>query len=87
MIPEITSPADLFSFSHTRNMTRLDDKRIVALRSASSSPEGMRATVHEQVTRWGEQSDIISEHPEKKAGIGPHPRMGIGLPMSNIFAT
>lgn len=66
-----------------------------ALRSFSSSPQGIKATVGEQVGRW--QNDIRSQvghgidnsptDPEKAAGVGPHPRIGIGLPMSNIFAT
>ncbi|KAG6899442.1 hypothetical protein C0993_010279 [Termitomyces sp. T159_Od127] len=92
---QIKSPSDLFSFSHVRNATRLEDSRIGALRTFSSSPQGIRATVGEQVNRW--QTVIFSEveneiestsnNPEKEAGVGPHPRIGIGLPMSNIFAT
>jgi len=33
-------------------------------------------------SRAGDQSD-----PELEAGVGHHPRLGIGLPMSYIFAT
>jgi hypothetical protein len=55
----------------------------------------MRATVDEQVGRWqqnlagGNYPDAkdADVDPEVKAGVGPHPRIGIGLPMSNIFAT
>jgi len=56
----------------------------------SSKPEGVKATVDEQVDRWqnpaAPQDDGVTD-PERKAGISPHPRLGIGLPMSNIFAT
>ncbi|KAG5350174.1 hypothetical protein C0989_012382 [Termitomyces sp. Mn162] len=90
---QIKTPSDLFSFSHVRNATRLEDSRIGALRTFSSSPQGIRATVGEQVNRW--QKDILSKaenevksyDPEKEAGVGSHFRIGIGLPMSNIFAT
>ena len=91
----IKTPSDLFSFSHIRNATRMEDGRLVALRTVSSRPEGVRATVSEQVGRWQNTQHNHVEHktenagngPEKEAGVGPHPRIGIGLPMSNIFAT
>ncbi|RDB22502.1 [3-methyl-2-oxobutanoate dehydrogenase [lipoamide]] kinase, mitochondrial [Hypsizygus marmoreus] len=91
---QIKIPSDLFSFSHVRNATRMDNSRLGVLRSVSSRPEGIRATVGEQVGRWqidqGSLTDHEIEHdsgdPEKEAGVGPHPRIGIGLPMSNIFA-
>jgi pyruvate dehydrogenase kinase 2/3/4 len=48
--------------------------------------------VGEQVGMWqqfhlrkGENEE--DDTPENGAGVGPHPRIGIGLPMSNIFAT
>jgi len=91
----IQDPSDLFSFSHVRNAARMEDSRLGALRSFSSSPQGIRATVSEQVGRW--QSGALHQiegainnspdNPDKEAGVGPHPRIGIGLPMSNIFAT
>ncbi|KAI6113654.1 alpha-ketoacid dehydrogenase kinase [Pisolithus croceorrhizus] len=83
----IQSPSDLFSFSHIRNATRMDDNRIGALRSASS--KGVKATVAEQVGGWQamEKGDRNAKDPERGAGIAPHQRMGLGLPMSNIFAT
>ncbi|KAG6861589.1 hypothetical protein C0995_014496 [Termitomyces sp. Mi166 len=92
---QIKTPSDLFSFSHVRNATRLEDSRIGALRTFSTSPQGIRATVGEQVDRWrkdvlsGVEDEIgsTSNDPEREAGVGPHPRIGIGLPMSNIFAT
>ena len=86
MLPEINSPSDLFSFSHTRNMMRLDNSRIGGLRLLGDSPRGMRATVEEQLARWQEESKK-GDDPERKAGVGKHNRLGIGLPMSNIFAT
>lgn len=78
----IQSPSDLFSFSHTRNATRIDKRRIRALRRASS--KGVKATVAEQVV---EEDGHNARDPERGAGIAPHQRMGLGLPMSNIFAT
>ena len=86
MQPEITSPSDLLSFSHARNMMRLDTSRITALKSVSCRPQGMRATVDEQVEAWKEGNNKLKS-PERKAGVGVHTRLGIGLPMSNIFAT
>ncbi|PFH52750.1 hypothetical protein AMATHDRAFT_73881 [Amanita thiersii Skay4041] len=88
----VKMPSDLFSFSHVRNATRMERSRIGALRSISSRPEGMKATVDEQVGRWQKATTPNSEcddsdGPEQGTEIGPHPRMGIGLPMSNIFAT
>ncbi|EJD01237.1 alpha-ketoacid dehydrogenase kinase [Fomitiporia mediterranea MF3/22] len=83
--PEISSPSDLLSFSHVKNTTRLDTSRISALKSASSRPQGIRATVHEQVEAWKGNKSINT--PEQEAGVGVHTRLGIGLPMSNIFAT
>ncbi|VDC03594.1 unnamed protein product [Peniophora sp. CBMAI 1063] len=86
MDPHISSPADLFSFSHVRNATRLENERLGYLRTASASPSGMVATVEEVVDRW--QKDVRSRSdPELDAGVGHHPRLGIGLPMSNIFAS
>ena len=52
----------------------------------------MRATVEELVSRWkGEWRQLedgtpLKNDPEPKSGVGPHPRLGIGLAMSNIFA-
>ena len=60
---------------------RMEDDRIEALRKTILSPHGMRATVDEQLDRWHERD------PENVASTGPLPRLGIGLPMSNIFAT
>ncbi|KAI0939949.1 hypothetical protein AcV5_001188 [Taiwanofungus camphoratus] len=85
LTPKIRYPSDLFSFSHTRNATRLDISRLGALRTVSSSTRGMTATVDEQVHTW--QQACGTEGPKQKADVSPHPRIGIGLPMSNIFAT
>jgi pyruvate dehydrogenase kinase 2/3/4 len=71
----------------------MEDQRLGALRTFSASPEGVRATVGEQVGRWQSTSrDQVVEgeclnDPKKEVVIGPHPRIGMGLPMSNIFAT
>ncbi|KAI0677540.1 alpha-ketoacid dehydrogenase kinase [Trametes maxima] len=82
---EIKSPSDLFSFSHVRNATRLAAARLGALRTVSSSEHGMRATVSEQVGRWEPDPESGADVPAD--GVNPHPRIGIGLPMSNIYAT
>ncbi|KAL1698935.1 branched-chain alpha-ketoacid dehydrogenase [Schizophyllum commune] len=79
----VSSPADLFSFSHVRNGVRLESSRIGALRELGSSPQGVWATTREQRGETGEDAD----DPERRGGIAPHPRIGIGLPMSKIFAT
>ncbi|KJA30247.1 hypothetical protein HYPSUDRAFT_32389 [Hypholoma sublateritium FD-334 SS-4] len=83
----ISTPSDLFSFSHVRNATRLEDSRIGALRNASQSQEGLRATVAEQLGSWEkarkQETVDLSAAPSQIL----HPRIGIGLPMSNIFAT
>ncbi|KAL0574533.1 putative protein kinase [Marasmius crinis-equi] len=79
----IKSPSDLFSFSHTRNSARMETDRIGALRTASTRPQGIWGTVNEQIQAWEEfGSPDTAKDPE----IGNHPRIGIGLPMSNIFA-
>jgi hypothetical protein len=52
----------------------------------------MRATVDELVSRWKdeweqrEDGTPLKIDPDLKSGVGPHPRLGIGLAMSNIFA-
>ncbi|KIK98040.1 hypothetical protein PAXRUDRAFT_824312 [Paxillus rubicundulus Ve08.2h10] len=84
----IQSASDLFSFSHIRNATRMDDNRLGALRTASS--RGVKATVAEQVggLQANETERVqVGKDPEREAGIAPHQRIGLGLPMSNIFAT
>ncbi|KAF7965981.1 hypothetical protein HWV62_40549 [Athelia sp. TMB] len=87
----IKSPSDLFSFSHIRNASRMDDSRLGALRTVSSDPRGVRATVDEQLALWTAnqpQTDAQwSEGPDNSIELAIHPRIGIGLPMSNIFAT
>jgi pyruvate dehydrogenase kinase 2/3/4 len=70
----------------------MDDSRIDALRSASSSPHGFKGTLDQRVEMWqgkrqGEDSVARELDPETQVGVGSHPRMGIGLPLSNIFAT
>ncbi|KAG9218918.1 hypothetical protein CCMSSC00406_0000968 [Pleurotus cornucopiae] len=76
----IKFPSDLFSFSHIRNAGRMEDARIGALRSASSNPSGVWATVGEQVGRWSTTRGSLP-------ASGKQSRIGIGLPMSNIYAT
>lgn len=58
----------------------MEDARIGALRSASSNPSGVWATVGEQVGRWSTTRGSLP-------ASGKQSRIGIGLPMSNIYAT
>ncbi|KAF9485330.1 alpha-ketoacid dehydrogenase kinase [Pholiota conissans] len=83
----LSKPSDLFSFSHVRNATRLDDSRLGALRTASQSEQGLRATVDEQIGSWQKfrGKDLKDSHTPPVQVI--HPRIGIGLPMSYIYAT
>ncbi|TFK43504.1 branched-chain alpha-ketoacid dehydrogenase [Crucibulum laeve] len=92
---QIKTPSDLFSFSHVRNAARMENSRLGALRNASTSEQGVKATVDEQLGRWQqamlhkievENEKTIEAH-VREAGEGWHPRIGIGLPMSYIFAT
>ena len=71
------TPHDIFSFSHVRNATRLHDDRLGALRHLSTSGQGLRATVDEQLDRWNAGA-------EDRPLVG---RMGLGLPLSNVYAT
>jgi hypothetical protein len=89
---QIRTPSDLFSFSHVRNASRLEQDYLGLLETASASPTGMRATVDELVSRWKdewrqrEDGTSLKNDPELKSGVGRHPRLGIGLAMCNIFA-
>ena len=69
----------------------MDDSRLGALRTVSSDPRGVRATVGEQLALWTADQPKPdaqwSEGPENSIELAIHPRIGIGLPMSNIFAT
>ncbi|KDQ21018.1 hypothetical protein BOTBODRAFT_100797 [Botryobasidium botryosum FD-172 SS1] len=76
--PKVSSPEDLYSFSHVRNRSRLEGERLGALRDVSSSGRGMTATFAEQL------ADITPAGVSKPDKIG---RIGLGLPMSNIYAT
>ena len=52
----------------------------------------MRATVDELANRWKDEwrhregGTSLKNDPELDSGMGHHPRLGIGLAMSNIFA-
>lgn len=92
MGPQIRSPSDLFSFSHIRNASRLEQDRLGPLRSVCASPTGVRATVEELVQRWkdewprGEDRAPLQSNPGPKSGAVDRPRLGIGLALCNIFA-
>jgi pyruvate dehydrogenase kinase 2/3/4 len=61
---------------------RLDGSRLRALRVVGSSQAGVWATVGEQVQRW-----LSQDNRKKDSSVGSHSAFGIGLPMSNIYAT
>jgi len=85
--PHVQQPSDLFSFSHVRNAGRLEDVRLGALRTAISSSKGIKGTVGEQVTDTLEgDSDVASREFQGRISPQTTPRIGIGLPMSNIYA-
>jgi pyruvate dehydrogenase kinase 2/3/4 len=77
----IGSPSNLFSFSHLRNSSRMDLSRLDTLRSVSEASSRRRPEM------WFRETPPSSEDVESEASAGTHVRMGIGLPLSNIFAT
>ncbi|EJU06126.1 alpha-ketoacid dehydrogenase kinase N-terminal domain-containing protein [Dacryopinax primogenitus] len=77
---DVVTPSDLYSFSHLRNKARLASDRLAALKKASMSSRGMMATVQEQ---------LRSEEGEEEAQAveaASRTHLGIGLPMSKIYA-
>lgn len=84
---QVSKPSDLFSFSHVRNATRLEDSRLGALRTVSSSEHGLRATVDEQIGNWQKErtQDLAPATVTVEQIL--QPSIGIGLPMSYIYAT
>jgi pyruvate dehydrogenase kinase 2/3/4 len=84
MNPHVQTPSDLFSFSHVRNAGRLEDVRLGALRNAILSSRGIKGTVGEQVLI--ENPDDVSREVRERVSTEIPPRIGIGLPMSNIYA-
>ncbi|GJJ07474.1 hypothetical protein Clacol_001676 [Clathrus columnatus] len=85
--PHIRLPSDLFSFSHVRNAGRLDDVRLDALRGAILSPKGIKGTVHEQVELGPDRDGDANLDLQERIKFAQVPsRVGIGLPMSNVYA-
>ncbi|KAF8913924.1 branched-chain alpha-ketoacid dehydrogenase [Gymnopilus junonius] len=84
---QVSKPSDLFSFSHVRNSTRLEDSRLGALRSVSLSEHGLRATVDEQIGSWQKGRTQIPTPATAVVEQILQPTIGIGLPMSYIYAT
>jgi len=89
--PQIRTPSDLFSFSHIRNASRLEQDHLGPLRTICASPTGMRATVEELVQRWkdewprSEDGTAQQNGADRKSGPVHRPRLGIGLALCNIF--
>ncbi|KAG8973815.1 hypothetical protein FRC05_008234 [Tulasnella sp. 425] len=82
--PEINSTADLFSFSHLRNSTRLAEDRLSALRDASLRERGFTGTVAEQLAQKARAQQKAAKKEEDEPFVR---QIGLGLPLSNIFAT
>lgn len=76
-------PSDLYSFSHHRNTTRLDIERIGALQHLSQRKGGLWGTVHERLLPRKQQS--AAEEATEQEDVPQ--RIGMGLPLSNIYAT
>ncbi|KAI0268576.1 branched-chain alpha-ketoacid dehydrogenase [Russula aff. rugulosa BPL654] len=71
---QIRFPSDLFSFSHVRNASRLEQDNLGPLRRWKDE------------WRQREEGTPLKNDPELESGVGRHPKLGIGLAMSNIFA-
>lgn len=69
-----------------RNAARLDDVRLDALRGAMSSPRGIQGTVREQVEQEWRQAVSEGESSDLRERVQVPARIGIGLPMSNVYA-
>lgn len=77
------TPSDLYSFSHHRNNTRLDVERIDALQYLSRRKGGLWGTVSERLSM--RQQQVPSSGTTDSEDVPP--RIGMGLPLSNIYAT
>ena len=77
----MSSPRDLFSFSHVKNSTRLETERILALQRATARERGLTGTVAEQLPMQNAMGTATSTSEPLRQ------RIGLGLPLSNIFAT
>ncbi|KIM25189.1 hypothetical protein M408DRAFT_331297 [Serendipita vermifera MAFF 305830] len=86
MLQESQTPSDLFSFSHHRNNTRLNDDRLGALQHFSRRKGGLRGTVDETIANPGLTSQRLDSAEVISEIVAPR-QMGIGLPLSNIYAT
>jgi hypothetical protein len=64
----------------------MDDSRLGALRTASASKSGLRGTIDEQLGRWQRARELYSIKSGAAVQQILHPRIGIGLPMSYIYA-
>ncbi|KAH7105664.1 branched-chain alpha-ketoacid dehydrogenase [Auriculariales sp. MPI-PUGE-AT-0066] len=83
---DIHTPSDLFSFSHTRNVQRMSASRLDSLRSLTESAAGgISGTIDEQVVRWKKGSEAKGGEAAQALRHDIYPRLGLGLPMSNVF--
>lgn len=67
----------------------MDVSRLGALRTVGASETGFRGTIDEQLGRWQQARELYSNNlVTTDAAVQQilHPRIGIGLPMSHIYA-
>ncbi|KAG8849069.1 hypothetical protein FRB91_010277 [Serendipita sp. 411] len=83
MLTETQTPADLYSFSHHRNTTRMRDDRLVALQHFSQRKGGLWGKVQERIATPGSEDQVNEDSKDEDK---PQP-MGMGLPLSNIHVT
>src|SRR4051794_10942072 len=81
MLSAAQTPSDLYSFSHHRNITRLNNERIGALQHLSQRKGGLWGTVHERIAAGSPQSVESTDQDDVPQHIG------MGLPLSHIYAT
>ncbi|EJD35034.1 hypothetical protein AURDEDRAFT_117493, partial [Auricularia subglabra TFB-10046 SS5] len=72
-------------FFHTHHPTRMESGRLQVLRAVSENG-GISATIDEQVARWKKATERKSKEASQHWRQDIHPRIRLGLPMSNVFA-
>lgn len=94
LLPENQHPSNLFSFSHLRNATRMNEDRLSALDQMTRY--GFPITVDDHMKLWkaGQQQQLEQQRnqsPSQDANPSSQEqkdvnRMGLGLPLSYIYA-
>jgi pyruvate dehydrogenase kinase 2/3/4 len=87
MLLDSQTPSDLFSFSHHRNTTRMSGDVIDALQDLSRRKGGLMGKVSERLLPIKNEEVSPSVQQEGYKPTTQRQRMGLGLPLSNIYAT